>query len=80
MRLNKSLDLSTRQEHIPRALVDLSTFDYIQLFINIIIKSGVLFKAFVLLKIQSYVTFGCSNYGKYSLYIKHANISILNLN
>ena len=52
MRLNKSLDLSTRQEHIPRALVDLSTFDYIQLFIIIIIKSGVLFKAFVLLKIQ----------------------------
>ena len=52
MRLNKSLDLSTLQEHIPMALVDLSTFDYIQLFINIIIKSGVLFKAFVLLKIQ----------------------------
>ena len=52
MRLNKSLDLSTLQEHIPRALVDLSTFDYIQLFINIIIKAGVLFKAFVLLKIQ----------------------------
>ena len=52
MRLNKSLDLSTLQEHIPVALVDLSTFDYIQLFINIIIKAGVLFKAFVLLKIQ----------------------------
>ena len=41
MRLNKSLDLSTLQEHIPVAL-----------FINIIIKAGVLFKAFVLLKIQ----------------------------
>ena len=52
MQLNESLDLSTLQEHIPTALVDLSTFDYIQLFINIIIKSGVLFKAFVLLKIQ----------------------------
>ena len=52
MRLNKSLDLSTLQEHIPRALVDLSTFDYIQLFINVIIKSGVLFRAFVQLKIQ----------------------------
>ena len=51
MRLNKSLDLCTLQEHIPGAL-DLSTSGYIQLFINIIIKSGVLFKAFVLLKIQ----------------------------
>ena len=52
MRLNKSLDLSTLQELIPMALVDFSTFDYIQLFINKIIKSGVLFKAFELLKIQ----------------------------
>lgn len=52
MRLNKSLDLSTLQELIPMALVDLSTFDYIQLFISKIIKSGVLFKAFELLKIQ----------------------------
>ena len=52
MQLNESLDLSTLQEHVPMALVDLSTFDYIQLFINTIIKSGVLFKAFVLLKIQ----------------------------
>ena len=51
MRLNKSLDLCTLQEHIPGAL-DLFTSGYIQLFINIIIKSGVLFKAFVLLKIQ----------------------------
>ena len=52
MRLNNSLNLSTLQEHIPRALVDLTTFDYIQLFINVIIKSHVLFKAFVQLKIQ----------------------------
>ena len=52
MRLNKSLDLSTLQEHIPMALVDLSTFDYIQLFIDVIIKSDVLFKAFMQLKIQ----------------------------
>ena len=49
----------------------------INCFINIIIKSGVLFKLLCYLKFS--VTFGCSNYGKYSLHIKHANISIFKL-
>ena len=52
MRLNKSLDLSTLQEHIPMALVDLSTFDYNQLFYQYNYKIRCTFQAFVLFKIQ----------------------------
>ena len=46
MQLNKSLDLSTLQEHIPMALVDLSTFDYIQLFYQYNYKIRCTFQGF----------------------------------
>ena len=52
MRLDKSLNLTTLQEYIRGALVDLSTFHYIQLFPKIIINSGELFKAFKLVQLK----------------------------
>ena len=58
--------MTTLQEHIPGALVDLSISGYIKLFINTIKNSGV-FKA-LLYNLKFNVTFSCCNYGKYSLY------------
>ena len=64
--------MTTLQEHIPGALVDLSISGYIKLFINTIKNSGV-FKA-LLCNLKFNVTFSCCNYGKYSLYTQLANI------
>lgn len=77
MRLNKSLDITTFQEHIPRVLIDLSTSGYIQLFININKNSEYFSRPLCNLKFN--VTFGCCNYGKYSLYAQLANIITFNL-
>ena len=72
MRLNKSLDITTFQEHIPGVLIDLSTSGNIQLFININKNSEYFSRPLCNLKFN--VTFGCCNYGKYSLYAQLANI------
>ena len=51
---------------------DLSTSGYIQLFININKNSEYFSRPLCNLKFN--VTFGCCNYGKYSLYAQLANI------